>query len=246
MLVGIPWRGASITLLCLFARIEYMMLGAMTVSAFLHEQQYSIPIHSLRTRLQPPTRIRNDKLSSLDNDEMEVTLSYEGQSCKMLVRRDESILSALERQSYLLGRHIPSLPTEIPSDCRRGNCLTCAARIGNTINSNNMNNGSTSTSEYTRIIQKDDGLSPAMTELVAKKGYILTCSTMVQQSGLQVELGVNHALWKELYASPGRFTTDEAQLVARSAMAKVIRKYNERNLQQWTEGMEELIQEKKQ
>lgn len=82
-----------------------------------------------------------------------------------------------------------------------------------------------------------------MSRLVADKGYVLTCSSYVvaQSSGLQLQLGKNHQLWQEVYASPGRFTTQDAQLAARSAMARVIRKSAERNVEEWALETEKVL-----
>lgn len=80
-----------------------------------------------------------------------------------------------------------------------------------------------------------------MSRLVLDKGYVLTCSSYVTESGLRLQLGGNHRLWTEVYASPGRFTTYDAQLAARSAMARVIRKSAERNVEQWTRETEKVL-----
>jgi 2Fe-2S iron-sulfur cluster binding domain len=159
-----------------------------------------------------------------------ITVSYEGQKCEIDVFPEETILAALERQSQRLKSQLTALP-EMPSDCRRGNCLTCAASCT-----------SNSTQPQNALVVRD-GLSPAMSKLVADKGYVLTCSSYVTQSsaGLQLELGENHQLWKEVYASPGRFTTDKAQLAARAAMARVIRKSAERNVEQWARETEDVL-----
>jgi len=190
----------------------------------------------------PPSLIPTSMSSADNNDESSViTVSFEGQSCTVTVQPGETILSALERQSQHLRRHLHGLP-EMPSDCRRGNCLTCAASL--VVDEDNENERATNpTNTRPGWVQQKDGLSPSMSKLVASKGYVLTCSSFVEQSGLQLELGENHNLWQEVYASPGRFTTDQAQLAARSAMAKVIRKYDERNLDQWAKETERALKQ---
>ena len=158
-----------------------------------------------------------------------LTVSYGGQSCEITVLPEETILAALERQSQHLKSHLTALP-EMPSDCRRGNCLTCAASC------------SSQEQQLTAHITVRDGLSPVMSKLVADKGFVLTCcSYLTQSSGLQLQLGTNHQLWMDVYASPGRFTTHDAQLAARTAMARVIRKSAERNVEQWALETERVL-----
>jgi ferredoxin len=174
-----------------------------------------------------------------------VSISHEGDSCDITIFPEESILDALERQTRILQRQLPSLP-ELPSDCRRGNCLTCAASFSDP-----------KQSELSTVLSTRDGLSPAMSRLVAEKGYLLTCSSYLNPTWsshshrstsshntvtLSLRLGENHALWQEIYASPGRFTTSQAQLAARSAMARVIRQSAERNLPEWAAQTEQLLQ----
>jgi ferredoxin len=186
--------------------------------------------------LPPPNR--NNSAAAV------VSISYEGDSCDITIFPEESILDALERQARILKRQLPSLP-ELPSDCRRGNCLTCAA---------SFSDPKQALPELSTLVSTRDGLSPAMSRLVAEKGYLLTCSSYLNSTWsshhrptsshatLSLRLGENHALWQEIYASPGRFTTSQAQLAARSAMARVIRQSAERNLPEWAAQTEQLLQ----
>jgi ferredoxin len=161
-----------------------------------------------------------------------LTVSYESESCIVTVHRDETILSALERQSLKLRKRLTALP-EMPADCRRGNCLTCAA-FSPTQNSQH------GTQMYVR---GEDGLSPHMSKLVRDEGYILTCSTYLHEDGLHLQLNEHHNVWNLIYKSPGRFATASAQLAASSAMAKAIRKSAERNVAEWARQTEQVLKE---
>jgi ferredoxin len=147
-----------------------------------------------------------------------VTVSYEGLSCDIQVRPGETILDALERNR--VGDTL-SLP-QMPSDCRRGNCMTCTAMCGN------------STGQL--LLRGEDGLSSEVSKIVADSGHVLTCCSYVQGDGLKLELGENHRVWDTIYRQ--RFESEETQLIARAAMARVIRKNAERNVEEWATGVE--------
>jgi ferredoxin len=167
-----------------------------------------------------------------------ITVSYAGQACNITVGINESILAALERQSTFIQSHLTALP-DLPSDCRRGNCLTCAASL--------MweENDDSPFLDTEFIHTQDDGLSPAMSEMIANKGYILTCSSFItpQRSApaMRLELGVQEDVWKEVYRD--RFTTAESQLTAQAAMARVLRKSAERNLPDWIRATERVLRQ---
>lgn len=169
---------------------------------------------------------------SLDRPGTTITVSYAGQACNITVGSNESILSALERQSTYIQSHLTNLP-DLPSDCRRGNCLTCAASL--------IWPPRTDSNQILHTL--DDGLSPAMSELMVEKGYILTCSSFLPPSApvLRLELGVQDDVWKDVYRD--RFTTPETQLAARSAMARVLRQSAESNLPEWMRSTEEVLRQ---
>ena len=203
------------------------------------------------------TLIKSSQDDSIENDEASggklagttVKVSYEGQSCTIKVFPNESILSALERQSIDIQSHLTALP-EMPSDCRRGNCMTCAGRIMNDKNS------PTSSGNYDEFVVRtdDNGLSPTISKMIADQGYLLTCSSFVRpprnddssatstpSNILQIELGVHNEIWNEVYDK--RFTSPETQLVARAAMARVVRQSAERNPHEWKRSTERLLRQ---
>jgi hypothetical protein len=159
-------------------------------------------------------------INSSTNYTMQV--SYEGQSCSISVQPGETILAALERSSNTSTLCLP----EMPADCRRGNCLTCTA-------------SHRPDSQKENIWRGEDGLAPCMSQCVSEKGYVLTCSSSIHGNGVHLELGENHQVWDDVYRV--RVQDEDAQRVAREAMARVIRKAAERNVEEWTEETEEVF-----
>ena len=161
-----------------------------------------------------------------DSSSYELQVSYEGSTCTITVTNDDkSILAALERnRDRLVSINIPSLP----SDCRRGNCLTCTARHAQGSNVSALQRG-------------DDGLSPYLSSLAAQQGYILTCSSKVTGHGLHLELGMNHNAWKALYRE--RLESEAATVAGWRAMAKTIRKADEENPRRWKQETETVLKE---
>jgi ferredoxin len=160
-----------------------------------------------------------------------VRVSYLGHTHVIEVEEKETILAALERQCSV----VPSMAS-LPSDCRRGNCLTCAARI--LAGDNNRK-----TSRDNPAVTVDDGLSPDMSDMVRSRGYLLTCSSYVTGPGLVLELGVCQEAWPELY----QFGSDPSrQAVARAAVARTLRRYAERHVPQWMRDTELVLQQQQQ
>jgi ferredoxin len=156
---------------------------------------------------------------------------YENRSCDILVRSDETILTALERNQISLENL--GLPNSmIPSDCRRGNCLTCTGTHASV--SSRLASG-------TAVVCDGDGLSPHMSRTIQEKGYILTCSTRVVGEGLQLNLGENHKVWKDIYQD--RLEEEPTQSAKWAAMARSRRRSDERNKARWEKHMEELLQQ---
>jgi ferredoxin len=157
-----------------------------------------------------------------------VQVSYENQSTTISVHQNETILAALERHQISdrlsLSHHV------VPSDCRRGNCLTCTGRH----------------TAYSNIdsVVTDDGLSPHISRWMQDKRFLLTCSSRVVGDGLKLRLGENTRAWEELYQT--RLENDHAQILGWAAMARTKRESDERNVPRWTEETEGVLSQKKQ
>jgi hypothetical protein len=78
-----------------------------------------------------------------------------------------------------------------------------------------------------------------MSQCVSEKGYVLTCSSSIHGNGVHLELGENHQVWDDMYRM--RVQDEDARRIAREAMARVIRKAAERNVEEWTEETEEVF-----
>jgi len=111
-----------------------------------------------------------------------VEVHYEGRRTEVVVQRDESILSALERTGAARRLAI----SDPPFECRRGNCLTCAGRHAE---------GSLTSS----VRRGEDGLSPYLSKEVRGLGYVLTCSSFVVGDGVKLELGSNSDAWEAVH-----------------------------------------------
>ena len=151
-------------------------------------------------------------------------VAYEGISAEVPVRPGETILSALERSGVPRRLCLP----EMPSDCRRGSCLTCAATHA-------------SGSEISSLQRGEDGLTPCLSEKMKGLNYVMTCSSTVSGDGVKLELGKNHQAWEDIHRS--RLEDDEIQQIAQEAMALTIRKFAERNVQRWTQETEEILRQ---
>ncbi|MGK3759037.1 MAG: ferredoxin [Bacillariaceae sp.] len=163
-------------------------------------------------------------------EEYTVQLHYENNSCDIQARSNETLLTAFERNQHSLEQKL-GLPSHmIPSDCRRGNCLTCTGTHAS---------ASSRLSSGTSVICDDDGLSPHMSRTIQEKGYVLTCSTRVIGEGLQLNLGENQKVWKDIYQE--RFENGPVQDVAWAAMARTKRLSDERNVPRWQKVTEEGI-----
>jgi len=181
-----------------------------------------------------------------------ITVSYEGASCQIPVASSsssssspgETILTALERHQWYLQRQLGL--TELPSDCRRGNCLTCAARVivdppQTNADARAMSAENNDAADIPPVISSDTGLSPAMAKQVQDAGYVLTCSSFVTGPGLELQLSQQDSLWKLVYQQ--RFESEETQYVARRAKARWLRKLAEKNLSQWKKETEKAWQQ---
>ena len=100
----------------------------------------------------------------------DVVVSLEGGANRqtLKVHESQSILSAVERAGLL--------PT---SDCRRGRCLSCAAKI-------------VSGAPYSLRVASDT----ALCDLAHARGLVLLCSAFATGPGLEIELGAEAEAYK--------------------------------------------------
>jgi len=119
------------------------------------------------------------------------------------------------------------LPGDMPSDCRRGNCLTCSALHSADSVTANLRRG-------------EDGLAPSLSERAATRGFVLTCSSYLSGDGVHLELGENHRVWDEMYRKRLE-ESEDTQRIAREAVARVMRRGAERNVLEWAKETEEAL-----
>lgn len=175
--------------------------------------------------------IDNEELPSEQQEQHTITLHYENRSCQILAFSDETILAALERNQRELMQGLDLPNAMIPHDCRRGNCLTCCGSMVE----------ATPTSRNA-IISEGDGLSPHISKTLSENGYVLTCSSKVVGSGLELQLGENESVWKAIYQE--RFETEPSQTDKWAAMAQAKRLSDERNQFRWKKETEQVLNNK--
>lgn len=186
----------------LIAHSVYLSLLGARADAWLH-RQHLVPKNSAL-------------LGSKSVFSFEV--SHEGRISKIEIDEDESILAAMERSGQI---------PDVPSDCRNGNCLTCAG----------MHESGSQTSA---LLRGPDGLSPNMSKELEAKGHILLCSSYVTGGGLKLKLESNHRAWDEMYRQ--RLDDDSTSLLGLEAVAKAMRLSSEANVEQWTQETEILLE----
>jgi len=130
-----------------------------------------------------------------------VTVTFEGRSCSVVVAKDETLLEALERTEIAQELAMPGMP----SDCRKGSCLTCAAAIL----------GSPGT-----LLLRQDGLTPRVARSVRDNSLILTCSSYVRGNGLEIQLGESEKAWKTAYTESFQDDQTKWKRAAEDAFAK--------------------------
>jgi len=164
-----------------------------------------------------------------------VQVRHQGHIATISVRENEPILQALERQSTFSkgkgerngtnwGKSSLAL-SNIPHECRRGNCLTCSSRIVNTSNTQNV------------LANVDHGLSPTVASELKRAGYLLTCCSFVTGPGVVLELDQNDSVWDLVYRQ--RICNPNSKQIATEAQARLLRRVDEENLGKWKRRMEE-------
>jgi len=147
----------------------------------------------------------------------------------------ESILAALEKARASPNHSLPPIPNE----CRKGNCLTCAARVI----------PSSSKKKLGQIYHVEDGLNPQLSQEIHKNGYILTCSSFVSSTennnkgneedgqALALEIGCHDKAWA--YTFSDRHSSIDAENIRMASRARAIRKASEQNVRKWKQQTEQ-------
>lgn len=156
---------------------------------------------------------------------------HQGHKTTINVNRDEPILQALERQSTSSDQLSLAL-SNIPHECRRGNCLTCASKIASDSNTNVQQE------DINLVANIDNGLSPTIASELAKSGYVLTCCSYVTGPGVVLELDQNNEVWDAVYRQ--RLTDGGTKQVALEAQARLLRRVDEENVGRWKNKMEKV------
>ena len=227
----------------------------VTVNAFStkstaakHPQRNNVP-HGSRTTSFPLSSttqiyITNSEIgleTTSSSSDHQDTISYpvqiihQGHKTTINVHENEPILQALERQSTIVdGRDQMALAlSNIPHECRRGNCLTCASRTVKSTTSDNNN----------LVANADNGLSPTGSSELTKSGYVLTCCSYVKGPGVVLELDQNNEVWDAVYRQ--RLCDNDTKQVALEAQARLLRRVDEENVEKWKNKMKKVLSEEK-
>eukprot|EP00529_Nitzschia_sp_RCC80_P031929 CAMPEP_0113520642 /NCGR_PEP_ID=MMETSP0014_2-20120614/44210_1 /TAXON_ID=2857 /ORGANISM="Nitzschia sp." /LENGTH=224 /DNA_ID=CAMNT_0000418537 /DNA_START=1139 /DNA_END=1813 /DNA_ORIENTATION=- /assembly_acc=CAM_ASM_000159 len=204
-----------------------------------------------------------ESIRETSSSSYKVRVEYEGHDCFIDVHHGETLLTALERENVSQKLALPL--SMIPHDCRRGNCLSCAAKHAPTsqvssvippISSPSPSSSSSPIDQKKKQNQQiktkstkhlvgdgpSNGLSPYMSEQILQRGYVLTCSSHVVGSGLHILLSEQDHIWSDVYQQ--RFVQDKTlEVEAWAAMARQRRVGDERNVPRWTEETEAVLTE---
>lgn len=148
-----------------------------------------------------------------------VKLTHQSKTISVQIPSNQTILQALEQQNV---KDLLSLP-DLPQDCRRGNCLTCSAKI-----------------KSGKVSLQNDGLSPSMAQRIQKENLVLTCSSFIEQD-THLELGVCDDVWREMYGSSVPYEDLEGEQIVQDAVAKAMRVAGEKNFNKWVVTAEKML-----
>ena len=165
------------------------------------------------------------------DDQYSVQILHQGHSATLMVNKNESILAALERQSTSGSStgQVALGMSNIPHECRRGNCMTCAARV--------VEGGPDNVKANV-----DNGLAPTVLKTLESEGYLLACSTFVSGEGLVIELDQNEQAWDLVYRQRPYIDPTSARL-GLQAQARVKRRLDEIDLSGWKKRTEESLKD---
>lgn len=148
-----------------------------------------------------------------------VKLTHQSKTIDVQIPSNQTILQALEQQNV---KDLLSLP-DLPQDCRRGNCLTCSAKI-----------------KSGKVSLQNDGLSPSMAQRIQNDNIVLTCSSVIEQD-THLELGVCDDVWREMYGSSVPYEDLEGEQIVQDAVAKAMRVAGEKNFNKWVVTAEKML-----
>ena len=223
---------------------------ALILSSFFSNSEGFSPLNHRLSSLLLSSPSQIDATNDNNNEKEErkktytVNISFESKNTTITVNENESILNALERNKASSlsspsqssddngkngNLHLSSL-SSLPQECRRGNCLTCAAMH-------------LPQSNQDSVITVDDGLSPFVRDMVDRKGYVQTCSSYVVGDNVSLELGVCHDVWDTIWGTNSNDNEFKGERIRNEAMAKCIRKVDEKNLARWAEKTERILEQ---
>lgn len=168
-----------------------------------------------------------------DTTSYPVQIIHQGRKTTINVHENEPILQALERQSTIADGRDQKMAlalSNVPHECRRGNCLTCASRAVKS-----------ATSDNNLVANVDNGLSPTISSELSKSGYVLTCCSYVTGEGVVLELDQNNEVWDVVYKQ--RLCDGDTKQVALEAQARLLRRVDEENVEKWKNKMKKVMDE---
>eukprot|EP00904_Undaria_pinnatifida_P013251 jgi/Undpi1/9056/HiC_scaffold_26.g11516.m1 len=140
----------------------------------------------------------------------DVEVDLHGERHIITVQPGDSILEAAEMSGM-----------NISYECRRGSCISCAARV---------QDGSSEHFDNNADRRSDDG---------APDGFVLTCSTYPTGPGVKLELSANVDMWMAFCT---RFDNIDTQAKFRQASAELMRKYRVEHPEEFRQEVERLFQ----
>mmetsp|Transcript_12806 Transcript_12806/g.18901 ORF Transcript_12806/g.18901 Transcript_12806/m.18901 type:complete len:228 (-) Transcript_12806:205-888(-) len=137
------------------------------------------------------------------------------------VDEETSLLSAME-----------GLGVVQASECRRGNCLTCAGKLSPESTSNFK------TSSISEVDHEE--METFLCDEAKSQGYLLTCCSFPTGPGLKIEANKNQEALEVQYVE--QLTGLEAEDIRRRARAKAIMGYDITHKTLWLKGLEKQFE----
>ncbi|CAM9777150.1 unnamed protein product [Discosporangium mesarthrocarpum] len=149
---------------------------------------------------------RSIALMSVETSSWDVDVELHGDHTTLKVYQGDTFLEAAEMAGLT-----------VSYDCRRGNCISCAAKICED-----------STSNLVTFAQERSATSDP-------EGYILTCCSFPIGPGVKLSLGRNAEMWEDFSK---RFNDEETRDMLRQAEAETLRDYAQSHPKQWVKTVE--------